>query len=507
MRPLRIGSSWFQVAAAAILAATSAAAAPPADLSRWHGFNLLEKFKASSQSRYVEDDFRWIRELGFNFVRLPIDYRCYAVGPLSTDFREDVLREIDEAVEFGRRHGVHVCLNLHRAPGFCINPPEEPTSLWTDAATLAAFVAHWEMWARRYKGRPSSEVSFNLLNEPTRCSREDYVRVHRRAIEAIHAIDPDRLVIVDGYSVGHEPCPEFLSYSNVAQATRGYHPGTISHYRAGWVKGSDRWPVPTWPRVAVNGYLYGPVKPDLRSPLVLEGQFPAGTEVALWLDRACGRLTVAFDADGQEVARMEIHPAADTNAWIREANKPNYAIHRTRTPMPLRAILPAGAQRVAARVAAGDWLTFRELSIRLPGGEEHRAGADSVWGATQRIWRVAADGRLLPPSDVSPDAELRDRLRPWIEIAARGEEVFVGEFGCYNKTPHDVALAWMESWLRLWKEAGIGRALWNFRGSFGILDSGRKDVDYEDWRGHKLDRKMLTLLQTYLPDSKPARSD
>jgi hypothetical protein len=31
----------------------------------------------------------------------------------------------------------------------------------------------------------------------------------------------------------------------------------------------------------------------------------------------------------------------------------------------------------------------------------------------------------------------------------------------------------------------------------GILDSGRTDVKYEDWRGHKLDRAMLELLQEF----------
>jgi endoglucanase len=33
------------------------------------------------------------------------------------------------------------------------------------------------------------------------------------------------------------------------------------------------------------------------------------------------------------------------------------------------------------------------------------------------------------------------------------------------------------------------------RGSFGVLDSGRTDVQYEDFRGHKLDREMLKVLQ------------
>jgi endoglucanase len=48
--------------------------------------------------------------------------------------------------------------------------------------------------------------------------------------------------------------------------------------------------------------------------------------------------------------------------------------------------------------------------------------------------------------------------------------------------------------LALWKEAGWGWSMWNLRGDFGILDSNREDVRYEDYRGHKLDRRMLELL-------------
>ena len=47
------------------------------DTSQWRGFNLLEKFTLRDNARYKEDDFPWIAELGFNFARLPIDYRCY----------------------------------------------------------------------------------------------------------------------------------------------------------------------------------------------------------------------------------------------------------------------------------------------------------------------------------------------------------------------------------------------------------------------------------------------
>lgn len=37
--------------------------------------------------------------------------------------------------------------------------------------------------------------------------------------------------------------------------------------------------------------------------------------------------------------------------------------------------------------------------------------------------------------------------------------------------------------------------MWNFRGGFGILDSERPDVSYEDFRSHKLDRKMLEVIK------------
>ncbi|MEJ2629039.1 MAG: endoglucanase, partial [bacterium] len=35
------------------------------------------------------------------------------------------------------------------------------------------------------------------------------------------------------------------------------------------------------------------------------------------------------------------------------------------------------------------------------------------------------------------------------------------------------------------------------KGDFGVLNSNRKDVKYENYKGHKLDRKMLELIKSY----------
>jgi hypothetical protein len=160
--------------------------------------------------------------------------------------------------------------------------------------------------------------------------------------------------------------------------------------------------------------------------------------------------------------------------------------------------LKADAKEVTIENADGDWLKFTELAIQPKGLARKTFAANLDWGRKQTPQEVSADLRLLPPPGVSPDQTLADYLKPWKEIAAQGEAVFVGEWGCFNKTPHPVALAWMKAWLEQWKQARMGWAVWNFRGSFGILDSGRADVKYEDWNGHKLDREMLNLLQGYL---------
>ncbi|HEY4301182.1 MAG TPA: cellulase family glycosylhydrolase [Candidatus Didemnitutus sp.] len=93
----------------------------------------------------------------------------------------------------------------------------------------------------------------------------------------------------------------------------------------------------------------------------------------------------------------------------------------------------------------------------------------------------------------------REKLRAelitkWEPLTRLGVPIHVGEWGCFNKTPHDACLGWMTDLLALWKEAGWGWSMWNLRGTFGVLDSGREDVAYEDFKGHKLDRKMLELL-------------
>lgn len=88
-------------------------------LPRWRGFNLLYKFNVGSAptpDRVMVEDYRMIASLGFNFVRIPLDYRGWIVGGDWEKLDEAKLREIDRIVALGGEYGVHVSLNFHRAP-------------------------------------------------------------------------------------------------------------------------------------------------------------------------------------------------------------------------------------------------------------------------------------------------------------------------------------------------------------------------------------------------------
>lgn len=344
-------------------------------LPQWRGFNLLDYFgsRRNTKNASTEEDFKWMADWGFNFVRIPMAYPHYISFDKDKDISpEDVLnfddRELDniqKLVDSANKFGLHVSLNLHRAPGFCVNAGfNEPYNLWKDQEAQEAFYEHWGMWAKRFQNYSQKQVSFDLVNEP--CTREDmndqfskresipgelYRKVAKKAMDTIRSHNPKHMVIADGNNVGSDVIPELFDL-DIGQSCRGYFPHYISHYRAPWVyKNPDDAPKPVWPG-EINGKNF---------------------------DRS----------------------------------------------------------------------------------------------------------------------SLEEFYAPWIEAVKNGVGVHCGECGCYRETPHAVFLAWFEDVIGVLAEHRIGYALWNFRGDFGILNSGRKDVEYEDWFGQKLDKKLLQLLQKY----------
>jgi len=474
--------------------------ATPESLPRWRGFNLLEKFiKGNNNGPFKEDDFRMIHELGFNFVRLPMDYRTWSVDGDWTKFDEAVLKDIDQAVAYGEKWGVHVNIAFHRIPGYTVANPKEATSLWTDAETQRVAALHWRTFAKRYAGIPSERVSFNLMNEPAGVDQDVYLAVVKQLVDAIRAEDPQRLIISDGLQWGGNTLPE-LKTMRVAQATRGYAPMEISHYQASWVNG-EQFAMPTWPLRQAPGLLVAPSKPDMAEgvaggAVTINGGFASESKLRLHVMAVSGRADLVVEADGREVWRHEFVCGPGEGEWKEAIHKPAWDVWQNIYDRDYETAIPAGTKQVAIKVVEGDWLQLTELGLTSAGGAEVTQSMEQSWNVMPAA--LTFDGKTIGGGRERGRQWLKDEvLGPWAAAKANGQGVMVGEWGAFNKTPHDVVLAWMEDCLKNWQEAGMGWALWNFRGSFGVLDSGRADVVYEEFQGHQLDRKMMDLLQRY----------
>jgi hypothetical protein len=296
------------------------------------------------------------------------------------------------------------------------------------------------------------------------------------------------------------PCPE-LAELKIAQATRGYAPGHLTHYMASWA-GGEKYSRPTWPHYEAFGVIYSPGKKELTGPLVIEGPFPAG-RLRLRVREVCqkGLLTVAVD--GSKVLEKLFRTGPGEGPWKTSEFRPQWKIYVCRYDEDVTLPLPAGAKRVEVALAEGDWLEIGEIGFQADrgGSGEEMLGLDTAWGHPPTAVQYTSGG---PAGPFTTSGAVEDRqwlrqkmIEPWQRLETQGVGVMVGEWGAYNKTPHDVVLRWMEDCLTNWRQAGWGWALWNFRGSFGILDSDRADVQYEEFEGHRLDRQMLELLQRY----------
>jgi aryl-phospho-beta-D-glucosidase BglC (GH1 family) len=474
----------------------------PEHLPRWRGFNLLEKFSVEWGNKpFREEDFQWIAELGFNFVRLPMDYRCWIKNNDWNQLDERTFQEIDQAVAWGRKYKIHVNLNFHRAPGYCVNPPQEALNLWTSPEAQKVCAHHWMVFAKRYRGIPNSDLSFDLVNEPSGVTNRDYQAIVEILTAAIHKEDPERLVIADGNFYGNAPVPE-LAGMGVAQSYHCYQPMGITHYKAPWVEGSERFPVPQWPASLIPAYLYGPQKRDLTGPLEITGNFPeAGTELKLRVQTVSAFARLVVRADDTVVFDKMFRCGPGQGEWQKVVYRKEWDIYQNVFNRDYPVKIPAHTKKITLVVTEGDWLSFSKIAfedIKSAPKEVQLTPTTWDWGIKPQPLFLKSDGSLDEtrcPVLYNKEWLKRQCITPWQELQSKGIGMMVGEWGVYNQTSHPVTIKWMADCLEIWKENGWGWALWNFRGDFGILDSGRKDVKYEDFHGHKLDQQMLKLLQ------------
>jgi hypothetical protein len=159
-------------------------------------------FDAYDQAFIAEADIAFLAKQGFNYVRLPFNYRCFEDDLAPGKWIERGFQQLDRAISLCRKHSIWVLLDLHAAPGAQARDQNAgsaygETYLWEHREFLDRTVALWGEIARRYSG-DSTIAGYNVLCEPVTTNVPLLNSFYLKIIGAIREVDPDHLIVLDG---------------------------------------------------------------------------------------------------------------------------------------------------------------------------------------------------------------------------------------------------------------------------------------------------------------------
>ncbi|HMN95615.1 MAG TPA: cellulase family glycosylhydrolase [Phycisphaerales bacterium] len=288
----------------------------------WFGFETGTRVVHGLWTRNWRSMLEQVRDLGFNTLRIPFSNEMLAPGATTNSINFALnpdlaglspIDVLDAIVAECGVLGLRVILDRHSA--LADNYFNE--DLWyipgSPTYTEARWIDDWTMLAARYAGDPTV-IGADLFNEPKRSATwgnsspaTDWNKAAERCAEAIHAVNPDWLVIIEGVEsfagqstwwggnlLGAAPFP--VSIARMDKLVYSAHDYPASVYAQPWFAAPD-YPA-NLPGVWRNfwGWLF---EENVAPMLIGEFGSTLGTQSdQLWLSTLMTYLDGDFDLDG-----------------------------------------------------------------------------------------------------------------------------------------------------------------------------------------------------------------
>lgn len=226
------------------------------------GETASKSFWQSFRENYItEADIKHLKDLGYNSVRIPFNWRLFLEDEPGVIWKEDGFELVDKCVKWCEKHELYAFLDLHGAPGGqtganiddCV---DDVPRLFMDDDKWQKGIALWEELAKRYKDNPVIG-GYDLLNEPIRPSHGDMVdydyllpqlvKFYEEAIKVIRKHDPHHLISIEGHHWA----------TSMGVFDRKYDDNMVIHFHRyacyperksldEWLALSKKWQAPLW---------------------------------------------------------------------------------------------------------------------------------------------------------------------------------------------------------------------------------------------------------------------
>ncbi len=176
-------------------------------------------------------DARFIKSLGLNLLRLPVNYRHFEDDMRPFELKEEGFKHLDRAVQLCAEQGIYTIIDLHAVQGYQqqdwhSDNPTHKALFWKHKHFQDRAVHLWEAIAERYKDNPWV-AGYNPINEPYDPSEKMIEPVYQRLYAAIRARDPNHILFLEGNRYSKDfhmlsgPMPNAV-YTNHLYAAPGF---------------------------------------------------------------------------------------------------------------------------------------------------------------------------------------------------------------------------------------------------------------------------------------------
>jgi len=193
------------------------------------GEDEAKRFWKAYRDNYITaEDIKFIRDAGFNSIRVPFDYRLFVTNDDPSRLEGIGYELLDRVVKWASKEGLYVVLDMHAAPGGQTGDNIDNSwgypFLFESAESQELTVRIWQKIAARYGNEPAV-LGYDLLNEPiahffdTAQLNPKLEPLYRKLVTAIREVDKNHIIFLGGaqwdtnFKVFGPPFDEKLAYT------------------------------------------------------------------------------------------------------------------------------------------------------------------------------------------------------------------------------------------------------------------------------------------------------